>query len=122
MTRFLAAIVLVVSAGAVRADAPVAMYIFPAGGQRGQTVDVKVGGLFLHERCGFEMLGPGLTAPAELRRGSTLWIEGPLLPLPDSQRQEDYPSDMAGQVKIAADAPLGSRSWRVWTAQGVTPA
>jgi hypothetical protein len=98
------------------------MYIFPAGGQRGQTVDVKVGGLFLHDRCGFEMLGQGITAPAELKRGSTLWLEGPLLPLPDSQRQEDYPSDMIGQVKIAADAPLGQRSWRTWTSQGVTPA
>ena len=28
----------------------------------------------------------------------TLWFEGPLLPLPDSQRAEDYPQDMAGEV------------------------
>src|SRR5262245_5004590 len=111
-----------VSAGSLRADPPVAMYIFPAGGQRGKTVEVKVGGLFLHDRCGFEMLGPGISAGSELRRVATHWLEGPLLPLPDSQRQEDYPRDMTGQVKVAADAPLGGRHWRVWTAQGVTPA
>src|SRR5260370_11513305 len=122
MMRAITAIVLFAGADLVRADPPVAMYISPAGGQRGQTVDVKVGGLFLHERCGFEMLGQGITAPAELRRGATLWLEGPLLPLPDSQRQEDYPSDMIGQVKIAVDAPLGQRSWRVRTSQGRPPA
>lgn len=107
---------------ALRAEAPVASYLFPAGGQRGTTVAVKVGGLFLHDRCNFELLGPGVTAPAELQRTPTLWLEGPVLPLPDSQRQEDYPRDMAGSVRLAADAPLGVRPWRVWTSQGVTPA
>jgi hypothetical protein len=42
------------------------------------------------------------------------------LPLPDSQRQEDYPKDMAGQVAIAPDAQLGVRYWRLWTSQGAT--
>src|SRR5262245_24792425 len=97
MMRTLGMMALVLATGAARADAPVAMYIFPAGGQRGTTVDVKVGGLFLHERCGFELLGPAVTATSELKRTNTLWIEGPILPLPDSQRQEDYPKDMAGQ-------------------------
>jgi hypothetical protein len=100
----------------------VASYIFPAGGQRGKTVDIRVGGLFLYDKCGFEMLGPGVDASKELCRTNTLWLEGPVLPLPDSQRQEDYPQDMSGQVKIAADAPLGHRHWRVWTSQGVTAA
>ena len=44
------------------ANPPSAVYIFPAGGQRGQTVNVQVGGLFLHQSCGFEMLGPGVQA------------------------------------------------------------
>lgn len=105
-----------------QAEAPSASYIFPAGGQRGAVVPVKVGGLFLHSRCGFEMLGPGVTATPKLTRTRTIWFEGPILPLPDSQRQEDYPKDMAGQVKIAGDAPLGPRHWRVWTSQGATPA
>src|SRR5262249_22565784 len=108
--------------GAVNANPPVASYIFPAGGQRGTTVKVRVGGLFLHQRCGFEMLGPGIEASKELRRTRTLWFEGPLLPLPDSQQAEDYPQDMAGQVGLAADARLGVRHWRLWTSQGATPA
>ena len=102
------------------ANPPVASYIFPAGAQRGTKVNVRVGGLFLHKDCGFEMLGPGITAPARLTRTTTRWFEGPILPLPDSQRQEDYPKDMAGTLAIAADAPLGVRYWRLWTSQGAT--
>ena len=46
----------------LRADPPTASYVFPAGGQRGQTVAVRVGGLNLYQSCGFEMLGPGVQA------------------------------------------------------------
>jgi hypothetical protein len=106
----------------LRADSPVASYIFPAGGQRGKTVDIRVGGLFLYKSCGFEMLGPGIKAPAQLQRTRTVWFEGPVIPQPESQQQEDYPRDMAGKIEIAADAPLGVRHWRTWTAQGATPA
>src|SRR5689334_656165 len=91
------------------ADPPVASYIFPAGGRRGATVDVRVGGLNLHKTCRFDLLGPGVTATSQLQRMQTLWLEGPVLPLPDSQQAEDYPRDMAGQIRIAADAPLGVR-------------
>jgi Bacterial pre-peptidase C-terminal domain len=121
-SRFiLSATFLLFGAGFVWANPPVASYIFPAGGQRGKTVAFKVGGLFLHEKCGFEMLSPGVKAGAELKRTNTLWFEGPILPLPDSQRQEDYPKDMSGQVEIAKDAALGLRHWRLWTSQGATP-
>lgn len=104
-----------------QANPPVASYIFPAGGQRGTKVDVRVGGLFLHQKCGFEMLGPGVTAPAHLTSIKTRWFEGPVLPLPDSQRQEDYPKDMSSSLSIAADASVGMRYWRLWTSQGATP-
>lgn len=103
------------------ADPPTAAYIFPAGGQRGATVAFKVGGSNLFKSCGFEMLGAGIQAPKELQRTSTLWFEGPVLPLPDSQQAEDYPKDMAGKVRIAADAPAGARNWHVWTSQGACP-
>lgn len=102
------------------ANPPVASYIFPAGAQRGTKVNVRVGGLFLFEKCGFEMLGAGVNAPNQLTRTKTTWFEGPILPLPDSQRQEDYPKDMAGTLTIASDAPLGLRYWRLWTSQGAT--
>src|SRR5262245_45480697 len=82
---------------AASANEPVAMYIFPAGGQRGKTVDVRVGGLFFHGECNFEMLGPGVEASPRIRETNTVWFEGPVIPLPASQRAEDYPKDHAGQ-------------------------
>lgn len=118
----LAIVVALAAAPALRADPPHASYIFPAGGQRGTTVNVKVGGHNLHERAAFEMLGPGVTAPVELLRGATIWFEGPLIRQPASQRSEDYPQDYAGQIAIAADSPSGERWWRCWNAQGVTAA
>src|SRR6516165_2658714 len=104
------------------ADAPVASYIFPPGGQRGTTVEVRVGGLNLNAKASFEILGAGVEAPAEVCRTETLWLEGPLLPLPESQQAEDYPKDYAGSIHIAADAAAGIRYWQLSTAQGATPA
>lgn len=102
------------------ADAPVACYIFPAGGKRGTTVPVRVGGLNLFERCRWEVVGKGLTPSKELVRVPRLWFEGPILPLPDSQRQEDYPADMQGEVRVAADAALGVGRARLWTSEGAS--
>src|SRR4051794_24579548 len=104
-------------AGAARAETPTAAFVFPAGGQRGTAVKVRVGGLNLFERAGWEIGGKGLALSKELLRAPTRWFEGPTLPLPDSQRQEDYPQDMAGEVKVAADAPLGARKLRLWTSE-----
>lgn len=118
--KYHALLLFLLAPAAAAANPPVASYIFPAGGQRGTKVDVRVGGLFLYEKCGFEMLGPGVHAPAHLERTKTIWFEGPLLQIPDSQRQEDYPKDMAGAIAIAGDAPLGLRTWRLWTSQGAT--
>jgi len=104
------------------ADAPSVVYIFPAGGQRGQTVEVHVGGHYLHGDCPFEMLGGGIEAPEILQRASRMtWFEGPVIPLPASQQKENYPWEHTGAVQIAPDASLGYRRWRVWTSQGVTP-
>jgi hypothetical protein len=103
-----------------RADPPVASYIFPAGGRRGATVDFRVGGLNLLSRASFEMLGPGVDASGTISRVETIWFEGPLLPLPDSQQAEDYPADYAGRVTLAPDAVTGPRAWRVWTSQGAS--
>ena len=44
------------------ANPPTASYIFPAGGQRGTTVPVRVGGLFLYNQCEFDLSGRGITA------------------------------------------------------------
>lgn len=119
MTRLLSACVAALAfASVASASPPVASFIFPAGGQRGTTVPVRVGGLFLHQKCGFELVGKGVTATRELKRTDRLWFEGPLVPLPESQQSEDYPADMLGSVVIDANAGFGARHGRVWTSQG----
>jgi hypothetical protein len=102
------------------ADPPEAKYLFPAGGQRGTTVRFHAGGLYLNQSCSLEMIGRGVEASPVVRRVPSPWFEGPVLPLPESQRQEDYPRAMAGTVKIGADAPIGDRYMLLRTAQGVT--
>lgn len=105
-----------------RADPPETLYIFPAGAQRGTEVSFRVGGLYLHESCPFEMLGPGVTASPRVEQTETVWFEGPFIVFPESSSAEVYPRDMTGRVRVDADAPLGPRPWRVWTAQGAAAA
>ena len=120
MNRYMGLVLLAFTGMCVHswANPPIASYVFPAGAQRGTTVDIRVGGLFLHERCGFELTGKGITASHDLVPARKVWFEGTVLPLPDSQRQEDYPSDMSGNVSVAKDAPLGPRRVRLFTGQG----
>ncbi|MDP6446808.1 MAG: hypothetical protein QF805_23655, partial [Pirellulaceae bacterium] len=100
------------------ADTPSADYIFPAGGQRGTTVEFRVGAHFLHGGSPFEMSGPGVAASDRIVRTKTTWFEGPMIFKPASQGGENYPKDHRGKVTIAKDAPLGPRYWRLWTSQG----
>ncbi|HYH69273.1 MAG TPA: PPC domain-containing protein [Urbifossiella sp.] len=116
--RTLLAAFAVLAASPALAAPPVASYVFPAGGQRGTTVPVRVGGLFLHDKCGFALAGPGVAAPPTLTRTPRIWFEGPVIPLPDSQQAEDYPTDMAGKITLAADAPVGPRKGFLFTSQG----
>ncbi|MSU37267.1 MAG: hypothetical protein EXS36_19665 [Pedosphaera sp.] len=104
------------------AEEPSVSYIFPAGGQRGQRVQFKVGGLYLHGGAAFEMLGTGVTATSRIYKTNTVWFEGPVIPLPASQQAEDYPKDYVGSVTIEAGATPGPRSWRIGNSQGVTAA
>src|SRR5436305_664845 len=68
------------------------------------------------------MVGKGVQASDRLRRMPTVWFEGPILPLPASQQAEDYPKDMAGEIKIDGSAEPGPRYGRLWTSQGAAPA
>jgi hypothetical protein len=102
----------------LRANPPVASYIFPAGGQRGATVDVRVGGLFLHDGCRFALEGKWLRASRTLAPTKRIWFEGPVIPIPDSQRAEDYPADMSGKVAIMRNADLGPQRGWLFTSQG----
>jgi hypothetical protein len=113
-------LLLVLMPSQVRAEPPTAMYLFPAGGQRGTSVKLHAGGLFLNKSCNFEIVGQGVSGPSVVQRTTVPHFEGPVLPLPESQRQEDYPQAMAAEIKIAADARPGNRHVRMWTSQGVT--
>ena len=53
---------------AVHADDPAALYIFPAGGQRGTTVEARIGGMSLHDECPLHWFGTGVAAPPTIRR------------------------------------------------------
>lgn len=110
-----------VAATVAHATPPTAAYIFPAGGQRGTTVEFRVGGHEMHATSEFAMIGAGVQSTSPLRRAAaTIWFEGPLVPLPGSQAQENYPKDLSGSVVIDADAAPGIRRWRVWNSEGAT--
>lgn len=104
-----------------KSESPTVAYIFPAGGQRGTTVPVRIGGHFLHDKADFLIVGPGVEGRSPIERTQTTWFEGPLILQPASQQKEDYPKDYASEIKIAADAPLGVRYWHCTTSQGITP-
>src|ERR1700685_2606733 len=130
MTRILAATIflwgillvgiLLAAATPAFAEPPVASYIFPAGGQRGSSVAVKVGGMYLTDACNFDLRGAGVAASRRIVRTAPVWFKDPQLARPASQQAENYPQDFAGSVRIDAGAPLGTRYWRVSTSQGTT--
>jgi hypothetical protein len=108
---------------AASAEPPHTSFIFPAGGQRGTKVEVRVGGCYLHQQAPWRMTGDGVEAGPTVRLApETIWFEGPKIYPPLSSRKEDYPKDYLGTIEIDAEAAPGARYWRVSTSQGVTAA
>lgn len=104
-----------------KAEPPVAVFAFPAGGQRGAEVPVRIGGLFFHGEAGFSIDGAGVKAGSEtIKEMPRIWFEGPLIHQPASQKSEDYPRDHAATIVIEKDAAPGPRRWHCRTSQGVT--
>jgi len=112
--------ILALEAPLLRADPPVGLYVFPAGGQQGTTVPAHIGGLHLNESCRLELVGDGVKAPTRIHRTTTPWFEGPRLAPREGQRQEDYPRAMAAAFTIDANAKPGSRQLLMQTSQGIT--
>ncbi len=104
--------------GVCSAVPPATDFIFPAGAQRGTSVDARVGGFYFHGRAEFTMEGLGAQQIKEI---NTIWFDGPMLIEPASQKSEDYPKDHLARLSIAKDAPLGTRTWWCRTSQGSTP-
>ena len=101
---------------------PSVLYIFPAGGRRGTTVPVRVGGVFLHRGCAFEMTGEGLKGSDRIEETKTIRFKKRIVPQTYFPQETTFPRDYAGEVEIAADAPVSKGYWRVWTSQGASSA
>ena len=96
---------------------PSSSHIFPAGGRRGTSVAVRVGGECLPPDTNLLVRGPGLSAPAVLGRRL------PHLGEPDQRRKPTevpitYPREWETKITIAPDTPLGAGWWRISCAQG----
>lgn len=98
---------------------PSSTHIFPAGGQRGTTVAVRVGTECVPPRTHFQMSGEGVDAAALLE--TELETRGE----PSARRKPTiipitYPREWASEIRIADDAPPGPAYWRLNCAQGGT--
>src|SRR6266404_183777 len=102
---------------AVPSREPTSTHIFPAGGRRGTEVKVRVGGECFPPGMKFALWGSGVTAPAMLGSRVNPYYE------PSARRQPrdadgagaamTYPGEWASTIKIAADATLDTKFWRV---------
>ena len=98
---------------------PTSSHIFPAGGQRGTKVAVRVGGECLPPMTRFRMFGKGLTADVEL--GPKAVSRGESSPRRKPGEFAIYfPKEWHHSIDIASDAPLGMSLWRLSSARGGT--
>ena len=87
---------------------PTSTHIFPAGGQRGTVVKVRVGGECLPPGMTFQLLGDGLKAPPTL--GSEVkprYEPSARRPPRDADgigANTAYPREWASEIEVAADA------------------
>jgi hypothetical protein len=123
---FLAGLLLAVPASAqpVPSIEPSNTHIFPAGGKRGTTVKVRVGGECWPPGMNFQIVGDGLTGPEVLGPLVKPRYEPSLRRVP---RDADgglagmsYPREFEATLTIADNAEAGMRFWRVWGGWGGT--
>src|SRR5947207_3893615 len=102
---------------AVQSREPTGTHIFPAGGRRGTTVTVRVGGECFPPGMKFTLWGEGVKAPPVL--GATVnprYEPSARRPPRDADgagAAMTYPREWESTLTIAADAPLGPKFWRV---------
>jgi hypothetical protein len=95
-------------------------HIFPAGAQRGSTVAVRVGAECIAPGTRLLVEGQGVS-PGDSELRQRLPSRGE--PSPRRKPTEvpiTYPKEWAAELRVAADAPLGTAYWRVHSAQGGT--
>ena len=100
---------------------PTSSHIFPAGGRRGETIAVRVGGECLPPSTRFRLEGPGVSAPDVLGKK----LIGPSEPSPRRKPSESpifHPTEWESSIAIEPTAELGPRFWRLSCARGGTGA
>lgn len=98
---------------------PSSSHIFPAGAQRGTTVEVRVGAECIPPGTDFVVTGNGISKGGKLTDQIIATSE------PSPKREPTitpitYPREWASELTIDADAQLGPAYWRVNCAQGGT--
>ena len=123
MRFFLSLLILIflplASQGQQVATDPTSTHIFPAGGRRGTTVGVRIGGECLPPLTRVRAESEGVTFPEVLGprakpRGETSLRRRP------GELHINYPKEWESRVEIAANAPLGPRLWWLACARGGT--
>ena len=107
------------SAQPVPSRDPTSTHIFPAGGQRGTKVSVRVGAECLPPGANLFVLGEGVKVPLTL--GTLVADHGE--PSPRRKPTEipvSYPKQWRSEMTISETAPLGTIFWRIGCAQGGT--
>lgn len=99
---------------------PSSTHIFPAGGQRGTKVGVRVGTECAPPLTRFHLDGAGVSAPVFLEKHAPFVGEPHLRRVP-TEIPITYPREWESEIDIAADATLGTVYWRLSCAQGGTP-
>ena len=98
---------------------PSSTHIFPAGGQRGTAVKVRVGAECIPPGTDFLVTGEGLSKGGRLTQ--QVFVEGEKSPKREPTITPiTYPREWASELTIDDDAPLGPAYWRLNCAQGGT--
>jgi hypothetical protein len=96
---------------------PDSVHLYPAGAQQGTTVNVHIGVEQTPPRADFFIRGPGVTGDSVLM--TEVFDDGQ--PSPRRAPTEipiHYPRQWAGEVTVAADAPVGTAYWDIFCASG----
>ena len=99
---------------------PSSTHIFPAGGQRGTTVQVRVGTECTPGGTEFLVYGQGVQAGARLDTRLPRHLGEPDPRRKPTEVPITYPREWKQEIRIADDAPLGQALWRISCAQGGT--
>ena len=103
----------------VPSRAPNSTHIYPAGGQRGQSLAVRVGAECLPPGAKLAVIGKGVRGLPRLDK-RLAFIGEPSPRRPPTEVPISYPKEWASQLEISADAPLGAVFWRLSSGQGGT--